>query len=245
MTPDPAPAIILVRPQLGMNIGMVARAMANFGLDDLRLVNPRDGWPNPDAGPAAAGADGVLDSVRVYDSVDAALHDCRLSFATTMILKGLPKPVATPRHAVASIRAARVKAGILFGPEAAGMSKDDMAAVQTLITIPASADFASLNLAQAVLTLAYEWGTAAGDAPALRDVPDPPAPHAELAELVAQLVEALERAGYFHIADRRPTSERAIAAMLAKAGWSSQQVRTMRGIVRALSEARAARQRTT
>ncbi|MGL6044718.1 MAG: RNA methyltransferase, partial [Sandaracinobacteroides sp.] len=137
--PSPAPAIVLVRPQLGMNIGMAARALGNFALDELRLVSPRDGWPNPDAGPPAAGADHVLEAATVHDSVADALADCELTFATTLRERDMQKPVVTPREAVAMMRAGAgrgLKSGILFGPERSGLFADDIAPVGTIITCP-------------------------------------------------------------------------------------------------------------
>lgn len=240
-TTSEAPAIVLVRPQLGMNIGMVARAMANFGLSDLRLVQPRDGWPNPDAGPAAAGADHVLEAARVLGSVSEAVHDCRWTYATSMLPKGIVKPVATPRHAAKAIRGSPGKSAILFGPEAAGMTRDDLAAVGTLITIPTAPDFGSLNLAQAVLVCAYDWAMAADVTPPLQDGRDSPAPHAETQGLIDQLTGALETAGYFHVPSRDASSRRAVAAMIARAGYTSQEVRTWRGMIRALMEERKRR----
>lgn len=237
---SPQPAIVLVRPQLGMNIGMAARAMANFGLSDLRLVSPRDGWPNPDAGPAAAGADHVLAEARVFGSIAEALHDCHLTFATSMVAKGLPKPARTPREAAGEMRSSGLKAGVLFGPEAAGMSKDDLAGISTLITVPTDAAFGSLNLAQTVLLVAYEWGQAAGLTIGRPEL-DPPAPHDELAGLTAQLTGALEEAGWFHVRARDASSRRTVAAMLAKSGWTSQEVRTWRGMIRELEGARRRR----
>jgi len=232
-----SPAIILVRPQLGMNIGMVARAMANFGLSDLRLVNPRDGWPNPEAGPAAAGADHVLDGARLFGSVGAALADCRLTFATAFRSRDLVKPVLAPRAAAAAIRDGGGKAGLLFGPERSGLTTDDLVAVQSLVTIPADPAFDSLNLAQAVLVLAYEWWVEGGAAP----VPGPerlPAPHAELEGLLGQLDEALAAAGYFHPPARTPATRRTLAGIFAAARFTSDEIRTLRGVIRALSRGR-------
>lgn len=230
----PMPAIILVRPQLGMNIGMVARAMANFGLADLRLVAPRDGWPNPDAGPAAAGADHVLDGAQVFDSVPEALADCAFSFATAFRPRDLAKPVLAPRAAAAAIRQAAGKAGILFGPERSGLRTDDLVTVQQLVTIPADPAFDSLNLAQAVLVLAYEWWLAGGAAPA----PGPgrvPAPHAELMGLLGQLDAALSSRGYFHPPERAPATRRTLAGIFTAAGFTADEIRTLRGVIRALA----------
>lgn len=230
------PAIILVRPQLGMNIGMAARALGNFALDELRLVSPRDGWPNPEAGPPASGADHVLDAATVHDSVSAALADCELTFATTVRPRDMVKPVVTPREAVAAIReaAARgLKAGILFGPERSGLTADDLAPVQTIVTCPVNPGFGSLNLAQAVLLLGYEWfqSTAAPQTPPPSHVP---APHGDVAGLVAHLEQALEEAGYFHVPDRTPATRRTLAQMLTRPQFSAEEVRTLRGVIRAL-----------
>ena len=234
------PAIILVRPQLGMNIGMAARAMGNFALDELRLVSPRDGWPNPEAGPPASGADHVLDAVTVHDGLASALADCQLTFATTVRPREMAKPVVTPREAVALIRAGAakgLKSGILFGPERSGLTADDLAPVQTIITCPVNPGFGSLNLAQAVLLLGYEWfqsDVQAAVQPAT-SVPDHlPAPHGEVAGLVAHIEQALEDAGYFHVPDRTPATKRTLAQMLTRPRFSAEEVRTLRGIIRAL-----------
>ena len=251
--PDPAPvpasvpapvlAIVLVRPQLGMNIGMAARAMANFGLADLRLVAPRDGWPNPEAGPAAAGADHVLEATQMTATAAEALADCQLTFATTMRPREAQKPVVTPRDAAAMIRvgAARgMKSGILFGPERSGLFADDMAPIATIITCPVAPDFGSLNLAQAVLLICYEWFLA--DAPArTADASPEPAPHGDLAGLILHLEASLEDAGYFHVPDRTPATKRMLAQMLSRPGFTSEEVRTLRGVIRALAEFRRRR----
>lgn len=237
------PAIILVRPQLGMNIGMVARAMANFGLTDLRLVTPRDGWPNPDAGPAAAGADELLDKATVHGSVAEALRDCTVTFATTVRPRELTKPVVTPREAVGEIRqgeARGLKAGILFGPERSGLTADDLAAIGTIVTCPVNPGFASLNLAQAVLLLSYEYYQSATVTTADAGLPAP-APHGEVAGLIMHLESALVDAGYFHVPDRAPASKRTLAHLIGRAGFTSEEVRTLRGVVRALSETRRRR----
>jgi tRNA/rRNA methyltransferase len=232
------PVIVLVRPQLGMNIGMAARAMANFGLRDLRLVAPRDGWPNPEAGPPAAGADWVLDRATVHERVAEALTGCQLTFATTMLHREAQKPVVGAREAAEMIRAGAARglaSAILFGPERSGLSVDDIAAIQTLVTFKTAADFASLNLAMSVLVVAHEWHQAA--APASQPIDQPaPAPHEDLAGLIAHLDAALDRAGYFHIPDRTPATRRTLATMLARPGFTAQEVRTLRGIIRALEE---------
>ncbi|WP_199554288.1 RNA methyltransferase [Sandaracinobacteroides hominis] len=238
-----SPAMILVRPQLGMNIGMAARAMGNFALSDLRLVSPRDGWPNPDAGPPASGADHVLEAATVHESVADALHDCELTFATTVRPRDMPKPVVTPKEAALMIREAAAKgmrSGILFGPERSGLTADDLAPVSTIITCPVNPGFGSLNLAQAVLLTGYEWFQAA--APERAPPPEHmPAPHGEVAGLIEHLNAALEEAGYFHIPDRTPATQRMLAQMLTRPGFSMEEVRTLRGIIRALAEVRRRR----
>ncbi len=153
----PPPVIVLVRPQLGENIGKAARAMLNFGLIEMRLVTPRDGWPNPSAGPAASGADIVLEQARVYDRVADAVADCTHVYATTVRKRGVTKPVVTPEQAGRAIHASAGRTAILFGPERSGLETDDVALAREIITVPINAEFGSLNLAQAVILVAYEW----------------------------------------------------------------------------------------
>lgn len=235
---DLRPAVVLVRPQLGMNIGMAARAMANFGLADLRLVAPRDGWPNPEAGPAAAGADAVLDGATVHADVAGALAGCQLTFATTMLHREAVKPVVGAREAAGLVRAGEargLKSALLFGPERSGLSVDDIAAVRTLVTFKTARDFASLNLAQAVLLMAHEWHEAVQPPSPAAKSPEP-APHEELAGLIAHLDSELAKAGYYHVPARTPATRRTLAAMLTRWELTSQDIRTLRGIIRALAE---------
>lgn len=241
--PGPAPAVVLVRPQLGQNIGMAARAMANFALSDLRLVAPRDGWPNPEAGPAAAGADHVLDGARVAASVAEAAADCHLLLATTVRPRDSRLAVLTPAEAAAEIRrrAARgERTALLFGPERSGLTADDMAAAHAIVTCPVNPGFGSLNLAQAVLVLAYEWflaegaAAAAGGAAAVQPETDR-AGVAEVDGLFRQLDAALNACGYYHPPERAPAMRRTIAGILARALLSAQDVRTLRGVVAALA----------
>lgn len=157
---NPQPAIVLVRPQMGENIGAAARAMWNFGLDRMRIVAPRDGWPNPNAVAMASGAGRLLDEAKLYPDVAEAVGDCAFTFATTARVRGLTKPVFSPEAAMA-LAAEKVAAGekvaILFGPERAGLENADVARANAIISIPVNPDFASLNLAQSVLLIAYEW----------------------------------------------------------------------------------------
>src|SRR5689334_19608180 len=153
----PPPAIVLVRPQLGENIGKAARAMLNFGLTDLRLVSPRDGWPNPSAGPAASGADLVLERARVFDSVAGAVADCPHVYATTVRKRGLVIPVVTPEEAGRAVHQADGLSAFLFGAERSGLETEEVALAGRIVTVPVNPDFRSLNLAQAVILVAYEW----------------------------------------------------------------------------------------
>jgi tRNA/rRNA methyltransferase len=231
---NPPPAIVLVRPQLAENIGKAARAMLNFGLTDLRLVAPRDGWPNPDAGPAAAGADEVIRGARLFDSVAEAVADCAHVFATTVRKRGVTKPVVDPAEAAAEIRATPERCAILFGPERAGLESDDVALARTILTVPINPEFGSLNLAQAVILVAYEWSKGAMLSQPPRSDIEPAAPQGELEALVLQLDVALDHAGFYFPPAKVPTSKRMIRSILTKAGWSMHEVRTLRGVVGAL-----------
>ncbi|WP_082470965.1 MULTISPECIES: TrmH family RNA methyltransferase [unclassified Sphingomonas] len=235
----PPPVIILVRPQLGENIGKAARAMLNFGLTEMRLVSPRDGWPNPSAGPAASGADIVLQNAKVYDSVAAATADCAQVFATTVRKRGVTKPVVTPEQAATEIHAAPGRSAILFGPERSGLETDDVAIARTIITVPINPEFGSLNLAQAVILVAYEWSkglTAERELsqPSINPIM-PPAPQEELDGMIGQLDAMLMGAGFFHLPDKMQSTRRTLRTLLTKPGWSSQEIRTFRGVLSSLA----------
>lgn len=235
------PVIILVRPQLGENIGKAARAMLNFGLVEMRLVAPRDGWPNPSAGPAASGADIVLAEAKVYHTVADAVADCAHVYATTVRKRGITKPVVTPERAAADMRAAEGRSAILFGPERSGLETDDVALARTILTVPINPEFGSLNLAQAVILVAYEWskGEQLASPPAV-DL-GLPAPHEELEGMIGQLDAMLVDANFFFPPDRTPATRRTLRTLLTKPGWTSQEVRTMRGVLSALAGAKTKR----
>ncbi len=237
-TPAPPPVIVLVRPQLGENIGKAARAMLNFGLTEMRLVAPRDGWPNPSAGPAASGADIVLERAAVFDTLAEAVADCGHVYATTVRKRGVTKPVVTPEQAGSEIHASPSRAAILFGPERSGLETDDVAVARSIITVPINPQFGSLNLAQAVILVAYEWskGQALAQPPATDLLP--PASQDELDGLVAHLETMLDKAGYFFPPDRIPATRRTLRGVLTKAAWNAQEVRTMRGVLSALERPR-------
>ena len=230
------PVIVLVRPQLGQNIGKAARAMLNFGLTELRLVAPRDGWPNPDAGPAASGADVVLEQARIYPTVQEAIADCSAVYASTVRRRDLVMPVVGPQEMADEIARSTQRSAILFGPERSGLETDEVALAKAIVTVPINPEFASLNLAQAVILFAYEWSKSSALAqPPARDL-EPPAPHGELDGLVGQLDQALVAKGYFHPPSRTQASRNTIRTIFTKTGWSSREVKAVRGIIRALVE---------
>lgn len=230
----PPPAIVLVRPQLAENIGKAARAMLNFGLTDLRLVSPRDGWPNPDAGPAASGADSVIRDAKLYETVADAVADCAHVYATTVRKRGVTKPVVDPAEAATAIRAAPERSAILFGPERAGLETNDVALARTILTVPINPEFGSLNLAQAVILVAYEWSRGAALAQPPKVTIEPPAAHDELEGLVTQIDAALDYAGFYFPPAKVPTTKRMVRSILTKPGWSSPEIRTLRGMIAAL-----------
>ncbi|WND02087.1 RNA methyltransferase [Temperatibacter marinus] len=236
---DLAPAIILVRPQLGENIGKAARAMLNFGLTDMRLVSPRDGWPNPDAGPAASGADMLLDQAKVFETVEEAIADCRLVFATTVRERGMAKSVATPREAAAQIRH-KIQNGersaYLFGPERSGLANDDVALADQILTVPVNPEFASLNLAQAVIIAAYEFSQTIDATPAYQPAfPEGQASKDSLLGMINHLEVELDKRGYFKSEDRRAHQQRMIRNMVTSASPSEQEVQSWRGIIKSLA----------
>jgi tRNA/rRNA methyltransferase len=239
-----APIIVLVRPQLGENIGKAARAMLNFGLTEMRLVEPRDGWPNPAAGRAASGADEVLAGAQIYTSVAEAVADCAHVYATTVRKRGVTKPVLTPEAAAREFTANRGRSAILFGPERSGLETDDVALARTIITVQVNPAFPSLNLAQAVILCAYEWwkqGPNVAEASHRLAQPTnddllPPAPQDELEDMIAHFEALLEPRGYFRPPSRAAATRRTLRSMLTKPGWNHLEVRTMRGILSALEK---------
>jgi tRNA/rRNA methyltransferase len=232
-----APAVVLIKPQLGENIGMAARAMLNCGLADMRLVAPRDGWPNPAAVAAASGATLVLDNARVFDTTQEAIADLNLVYASTARVRGMVKPVVTPRRAADEIRTAHAsgdRAGILFGPEAKGLNNDDVALSDAILMAPLNPGFSSLNLAQAVLLIGYEWFQAGVDVPD-RELVMPtdtrPANKQELAYLYEHLESELDACGFLHVEEKRPIMVRNLRNMLQRADLTEQEVRTLRGVI--------------
>ena len=236
-----APIIVLVRPQLGQNIGKSARAMLNFGLTELRLVAPRDGWPNPDAGPSASGADVVLERAQIFATAQEAVADCSAVFASTVRRRDLVMPVIAPDAMADAITATAGRSAILFGPERSGLETEEVALASAIVTVPINPEFGSLNLAQAVILLAYEWSKRSALAQPPAKELEPHAPHGEVEGLIRQLDEALLAKGYFHPVSRMETTRNTIRTIFTKTGWSSREVKAVRGIIRALEN--PARQR--
>jgi len=241
-----APAIVLVEPQLGENIGTAARAMANFGLTDLRIVAPRDGWPNEKAVAAASRADHVIDAVKVFDTVEEAIADLTLVYATTARPRDMLKPVRGPEEAAETMvrsAAAGGAPGILFGRERWGLNNDEVALADEIVTYPVDPKFSSLNIAQAVLLIAYEWKKAAFEAGPLPGEEEFVAARKEdLIGFFDHLERALEETGYFFPPQMRGNMVRNLRSMFHKAQLTEQEVRTLRGVV-ASFEKHAARVR--
>jgi tRNA/rRNA methyltransferase len=233
--PEPArPVIVLVRPQLGENIGKAARAMLNFGLTELRLVSPRDGWPNPSAGPAAAGADQVLEHATVHESLAEAVADCAHVYATTVRRRGVTKPVLTPEEAAQAVHQEAGRSAFVFGPERSGLETEDVALARAIVTVPINPEFASLNLAQAVILMAYEWSKHVALAQPPTEELLPPAPQEELEGLIEQLETMLAPTGYYYPEKRATATRLTLRTLLTKPGWNHLEVRTFRGVLSAL-----------
>ncbi len=240
------PAIILVRPQLAVNIGMCARAMANFGLSDLRLVSPREGWPRTGAYrkgayAAAAGATHLLENAKLYDSVREAIADLNFVYATTARGRGQMKPVETPSIALADTAkryAAGETAGFLFGPERTGLDNDDVALADAILTFPVNPAYASLNLAQSVLLVGYEWFRAAhGDVvPYEIEERSPPATREMTMAFFDFLEEELDKRGFFRPLTKKPVMSRNLRNMFHRMTLTEQDVRTLWGMVVRLVE---------
>lgn len=234
------PAIILVVPQMGENIGATARAMNNFGLTDLRLVRPRDGWPNPDAVPMAAGSTDILDNARVFRTTEDAIADLNHVVATTARQRGMIKPMLSSRATAEDlwVRAGQgQKTGILFGGERSGLGNDDVSLADAVVTIPTNPDYSSINIAQAVLLMGYEWFVAAGGDVAEPELDDRsrPATKEELVGFMEHLEGALDEAGFLYPPDKRPSMVRNLRNMWGRADLREQDVRTLRGIIVALT----------
>lgn len=238
-SPD-GPVTILVAPQMGENIGAAARAMWNFGLRRMRVVNPRDGWPNSRAIANASGAGGVLDEAQLYETTEAAVADLHRVYATTARPRGLTKQVLTPEAAMAEAHgliAQGARVGFLYGPERSGLENADVVLAQAIVSVPVNPAFASLNLGQCVLLLSAEWRRQIDRTP-----PEQlhlPGAELALAEDVTRMLEHLEAeldaAGFFHLEHKRPTMVETLRNIFRRAPLTDRDVQTLRGVIRALA----------
>jgi tRNA/rRNA methyltransferase len=253
------PVFILVRPQLVDNIGMVARAMANFGLEHLRLVAPRDGWPNEKARIAASGANFIIDGAEAHPAFEPALAGLNWIGATTARQRDLAKAVLTPEQAVAEMRrriAEGQRCGIVFGPERNGLETEEVANADAIVMAPVNPSFASLNLAQAALLVSYEWMKQSGGGtlgrvttyeapvePGLHTRGSPPAGREDLVAFFRHIERELDASGFFTAPDKRPSVVQNLRSMFVRMGATEQEIRTLRGIVKALAHPKGAKQR--
>jgi tRNA/rRNA methyltransferase len=233
------PVIILIEPQLGDNIGKAARAMLNCGLVDLRLVRPRDGWPNERATANASGADIVIDNAKVFDCEEDALADLNRIYVTTARTRDAVKPVFTPRGLGPEMRAnigKGEKIGVMFGPERTGVRNEHIAMADAVVTVPLNPGFTSLNLAQAVLLIGYEWWQAGVDVPDYQMMMNDsfPATHDEVERMFVHLEHELDEAGFFRVEAKRPAMERNIRNIFNRIGLTHQEVQTIRGMIVAM-----------
>jgi tRNA/rRNA methyltransferase len=240
---EPGPVVILVEPQLGENIGAAARAMANFGLGRLRLVKPREAWPNLQARKMASGADRILDEAVLYDSLEAAIADCTLVLATTARAHDQAKPVIDAAQAAAMMAepvAAGETVGILFGRERAGLENDEVALADSIVTLPVNPAFASLNLAQAVIVVAYEWFKHATSGALPFAMPDrsPPVSKQQLHAFFTMLEGELEKVEFFRPPDKRATMQINLRNIFTRMRLTQQDIRTLHGVVMSIAEGR-------
>ncbi|MBW9062084.1 RNA methyltransferase [Rhizobium herbae] len=234
------PAIILVHPQLGENIGMVARAMANFGLAELRLVNPRDGWPSEKAKSAASRADHVIENAKLYASTEEAIADLNFVYATTARDRYGYKPVRSPVVAAETLRqkfSAGQATGILFGRERTGLTNEEIALADEIVTFPVNPAFASLNLAQAVLLMSYEWlktSMASPEETSFQALSQKPATKQHLQGLFDHVEEALDARGYFRPVAKKPKLVENLRAVLTRPAFTESEIRLVRGVISSL-----------
>jgi tRNA/rRNA methyltransferase len=231
------PAIVLVRPQMGENIGAAARAMWNFGLDRMRVVAPRDGWPNPSAVAMASGAGRLLDEAVLHDDVGGAIGDCHFTFATTARPRGMTKPVYTPQAAMEEARdriAKGERVGFLFGPERAGLENDDIAQASAIVSVPVNPDFPSLNLAQCVLLCAYEWRRATEEAEPVAEglAGTDWASAGDVARLADHYEERLDEAGFFFPDTKAESMKRSFRNLWSRMPLTTADVHMLHGVMR-------------
>ena len=231
------PVFVLVRPQMGENVGAAARAMWNFGLDRMRLVAPRDGWPNPRAVAMASGAGRVLDAASLHDTTAQAVGDCERVYATTARGRDLTKRVLTPEAAMAEVRAlaeAGRRCAVLFGPERAGLENEDVVLANAVVTVPVNPAFFSLNLAQCVLLMAYEWRRSESAEPERAMIPQDAANQAEVEALARHWEQRLEEAGFFFPPDKAAHMRLNLRNLWSRMPLTRADAQTLHGALRQL-----------
>ncbi len=238
----PAPVFVLVEPQMGENIGAAARAMLNFGVSGLRIVRPRDGWPNPKAGAMASGASTVIDNARIFESVGAAISDCHYVLAATARPREILTPVLDPRSAASELKE-RVDQGqtcaVLFGGERSGLANEDVARADGILTIPVNPAFASLNLGQAALIVAYEWALACERKRFTGQLDlQHPVSRGDFENFFSHLREELEASGYFYPLVKKTMMERNLRVLFTRAGLTESETRALRGVIKSLATSR-------
>lgn len=235
------PVIILVRPQMGENIGAVARIMANFGFVELRLVAPRDGWPNPQAFAMAAGADDIIHNAKLFDSVANAVADLQYVSATSARPRDMVKPCFNTVEGITKVldgHSAGIRTGLLFGPERTGLINDDLMLADAIITIPTNPQFPSLNLAQSVAVMLYQWAVSAETVTFTPESPaSPRATKQEVEHFLNHLEQVLDKAGHFKSADMKPKMLQNLQNPFIRAELTDQEVRTLWGVVASLIHA--------
>ena len=235
-SPTPQPAFVLIRPQLGENIGAAARGMWNFGLDRMRITSPRDGWPNSRAVAMASGAGRLLDEAQLFDTTAEAVADCTYVYATTARPRGLTKPVLSPEEALRDA-AARTREGqkvaVMFGPERAGMENDDIALANAIINVPVNPEFSSLNLAQCVLLCGYEWRRASTEVVASRmEMAGEWAEQHEVEKLAEHYEERLDEAGFFYPEHKAPSMKLNLRNLWSRMPLTRHDVQMLHGVMR-------------
>ena len=234
------PVIVLVQTQMAVNIGMCARAMLNCGLDELRLIAPRDGWPNDEAIAPATDAKRIVESAKVYSTVAEAVADCHQVYAATARIRHLNTPAVTAAEAATEMHQATLstdgknRPAVLFGPEASGLDNDAMSHADRLLHYPMNPEFTSLNLAQAVLLFSWEWWSNRAEATMTYEQGWEAAPRVELDHYLNRLESELEKAGFFPNPEKRPNTMQKIRALFSRSNLSSQEVNSLQGIISAL-----------
>ena len=237
------PVVILVRPQMGENIGAVARAMSNFGLKELRLVAPRDGWPNSKANEMAAGAEHIIASAQVFPDFKSATADIHIAYATTARMRDMEKRVITPEVAMQEMKeqSGGSNVALVFGPERSGLENEEVTWCDTLITIPTAPENSSLNIAQSMVILGYEWfrqWSESSGQKASKEISEI-APRADWQGMFEQLETYLDEVDYFRVAEKKPVMWQNLQNMFLRSRLNAQEIRTLRGMLRALWERRS------